>query len=274
MKFEQLIASDALIPSLPATVARIFGEFQKPEPNIREITALVSGEMGLTVRVLRLLNSARFGSGGRIGTVEAAIPLLGLKATKQLVSAAAVGGAFRVVHGVDMSEFWRHSLDVAKIAQSLADSMRQDKGLAFTAGLLHGVGDLVMKMAMPDEPCMQANFSSDSGRHANQVAALGYSYADVGAAFAAKWRFPQEIVDAIQHHPDPQDDVEVDTLAGILYLASWSSVAHELAQDVPSLVAQYPRRVADAIGCSEGEERLCTQNPIEWTGPEEAGDFA
>jgi putative nucleotidyltransferase with HDIG domain len=274
MKFEQLIASDTLIPSLPVTVALIFGEFQKPEPNIRQITNLVSSEMGLTVRVLRLLNSARYGSGGRIGTMEAAIPLLGLKATKQLVSAAAVGGAFREVPGVNLPEFWRHSLDVAKIAQSLADSMRQDKGLAFTAGLLHGVGDLVMKMAMPDQPCMQPNFSTDSNRHAQQWAELGYSYADVGAAFAAKWRFPQEIVDAIQHHPDPQDDAASDTLAGILYLASWGGRAHELDLDAPSMLEQYPRRVANAIGCTEGEARLCAEDAIEWTRPEEAGDFS
>ena len=273
MKFEELIASDTLIPSLPETVAQIFGELQKAEPNIHQITALVSGEVGLTVRVLRLLNSARYGSGGRIGTMEAAIPLLGLKATKQLVSAAAVGGAFRAVPGVNMPEFWRHSLDVAKIAQSLADSMRLDKGLAFTAGLLHGVGDLVMKMAMPDQPCLQPNFSTDSNRYAHQQAALGYSYADVGAAFATKWRFPQEIVDAIQHHPDPQNDVAADTLAGILYLASWGGRAHELDLDTFSMLEQFPRRVADAIGCTD-EARLCSEDAIEWTRPDEAGDFA
>lgn len=273
MRFEELTASDALIPSLPVAVAHIFGEFQKPEPNIRQITALISGEVGLTVRVLRLLNSARYGSGGRIGTMEAAIPLLGLKATKQLVSAAAVGGAFREVPGVSLPEFWRHSLDVAKIAHSLAGSMRLDKGLAFTAGLLHGVGDLVMKMAMPYQACMQPNFSRDSDRHARQVAELGYSYADVGAAFASKWRFPQEIVDAIQHHPDPQDDVAADTLAGILYLASWGGRAHELDLDTPSMLEQYPHRVADAIGCTE-EALLCSEDAIEWTRPDEAEDFA
>ncbi|WP_394788104.1 HDOD domain-containing protein [Rhodoferax sp.] len=273
MRFEQLIASDALIPSLPSTVAQIFGEFQKPEPNMRQITAMLSNEVGLTVRVLRLLNSARYGSGGRIGTVEAAIPLLGLTATKQLVSAAAVGGAFKQVPGVELAEFWRHSLDVAKIAQSLAASMGQDKGLAFTAGLLHGVGDLVMKTAMPDQPCMQASFAVDADRHAKQTAELGYSYADVGAAFADKWRFPQTIVDAIQHHPDPREDMESEALAGILYLSSWGGRAHELDLDAPALFEQYPRRVAEAIGFNE-PDRLCSENPIEWTGPEEAGDFA
>jgi putative nucleotidyltransferase with HDIG domain len=273
MKFEDLMASKTLIPSLPATVALIFGEFQKPEPQIRQITHLVGSEVGLTVRVLRLLNSARYGSGGRIGTMEAAIPLLGLNATKQLVSAAAVGGAFRAVEGVNMPEFWRHSLDVAKIAQSLAASMGHDKGLAFTAGLLHGVGDLVMKMAMPGEPCMQPDFSTDSNRHAQQLLALGYSYADVGAAFAAQWRFPQEIVDAIQHHADPHDGLHADALAGILYLASWGGRAHELDLDPFSMQSQYPHQVAESIGCTE-QERLCSEDAIEWTSPDEAGDFA
>nr|WP_315235650.1 HDOD domain-containing protein [uncultured Albidiferax sp.] len=273
MKFEQIIASDILIPSLPTTVAQIFSEFQQPEPDMRKITALLSSEVGLTVRVLRLLNSARYGSGGQIGTVEAAIPLLGLKAIKQLVSAAAVGGAFKLVPGVDMTEFWRHSLDVAKIAQSLAGSLKLDPGLAFTAGLLHGVGDLIMKKAMPNQPCLQASFATDSDRHAKQTAELGYSYADVGAAFASKWRFPQALVDAIQNHPDPQEDVEADTLAGVLYLASWGGHAHELDLDGPALFAQYPQRVADAIGFTDGE-RLRSENPIEWTRPDEAGDFA
>lgn len=272
MQFEQLIESDTLIPSLPQTVAQIFAEFQKPEPDMRLITALLSSEVGLTVRVLRLLNSARYGAGGRIGTVEAAVPLLGLKATKQMVSAAAVGGAFKQVPGVDLAEFWRHSLDVAKIAQSLAGSLGLDRGLAFTAGLLHGVGDLVMKTAMPNQPCMQASFAIDSNRHAAQIAELGYSYADVGAAFAAKWRFPQVLVDAIQHHPDPQDDMQADTLAGVLYLASWGGRAHELDLDAPALFEQYPRSVAQDIGLGE-ESRMYSENPIEWTRPDEAGDF-
>lgn len=272
MKFEEITASNSLIPSLPAAVAEMFSEFQKPEPDIRRVTELMAGEMGLTVRVLRLINSAHYGIGGRIGTVEAAVPLLGLKATKQMVCAAAVGGAFKQVPGVDLTEFWRHSLDVAKIAQSLAEAMGQDKGMAFTAGLLHGVGDLVMKTAMPEQPSLRTSFATDTDRHARQVAELGYSFADVGAAFAAQWRFPQAIVDAIQHHPDPNGELEADTLAGILYLSSWGSRAHELELDPPTLFAQYPSEVADAIGFTEAE-RLCTENPIEWTGKEEAGDL-
>ena len=143
------------------------------------------------------------------------------------------------VPGVNLAEFWRHSLEVAKTAQSLADSMRLDKNLAFVAGLVHGVGDLAMKLAMPDHPCMQPEFSADSNRHAHQKAELGYSYADVGAALATQWRFPQEIVYAVLHHPDPQDDVAADSLAGSLYLASWGARAYDLGLDTPSMREPY-----------------------------------
>ena len=117
--------------------------------------------------------------------------------------------------------------------------MGLDPGLAFTAGLLHGVGDLVMKTAMPDHPCLQPDFATDSHRHAHQRAALGYSYADVGAVLVAQWGFPPEIGHAIEHHPDPQDEVAADTLAGTLYLAAWGAYAHDLDQDTLRTLEAY-----------------------------------
>jgi HD-like signal output (HDOD) protein len=274
VKLQELLASDTLIPSLPATVARLQQEFQKDEPDARTVSALLAGEVGLTIRILRLVNSASFGRGGeRIGSVEAATALLGLSAVRQFVNAAAVGGAFKRVPGVDMTAFWRYSLDVAKLSQSLAESVGMDKGTAFTAGLLHGTGDLILRMAMPGRACLQPPFETDVERHAAQMAELGYSYADVGSAFAMKWEFPSVICDAILHQCDPHEEEQAETLSGILYLATWSARAHELDIEGDALVDQYPRQVADAIGFSDAD-RLVAEERIAWTGEEEAGDFA
>ena len=73
MKLEDLLATDALIPSLPEAVNRVLGELQNDEPDMRRVNQLLSSEVGLTVRLLRLVNSARYTVGdARIGTVEAA----------------------------------------------------------------------------------------------------------------------------------------------------------------------------------------------------------
>lgn len=274
MKLEELLGVNTLIPSLPITVAMLLQEFQKEEPDARTIAAMLKGEIGLTIRILRLVNSASHGRGNqRIGSVEAATALLGLAAVRQFVNAAAVGGAFKKVPGVNMTDFWRYSLDVAKLAQSMATPLGMDKGTAFTAGLLHGTGDLIMKIAMPMRASLQPPFESDVDRHRAQMAELGYSYAEVGAAFAAQWQFPDEIAEAIRHHCNPDEEEEPETLPGILYLASWSARAHELEMDGPALFDQFPHGVAEAIGFT-GAQELCGEAPIEWTGPEEAGDFA
>ncbi len=271
MKLNELLATDAWIPSLPEAVQQILVELQRDEPDLRRINQLLSGEVGLTVRILRLVNSARYSGGGGIATVEAATALLGLRATGQLVQAAAVGGAFEGVPGVDMTEFWRHSLDVAKIAQSLAAEFRLDTGAAFTAGLLHGVGDLIMRMAMPDRPSLQPAFPADDGRYEAQLADLGYAYAEVGAAFAASWHFPADIVEAIRHQCDPTAGQDV-TFASLLYLSSWSARAHELDIDGDAMLDSFPHEAAQAVGLTD-PQRLCDGQVIAWTPADEARDF-
>ncbi|CAM3660792.1 HDOD domain-containing protein [Roseateles saccharophilus] len=272
MKLEDLLAADALIPSLPEAVNRILGELQHEEPDLQRVNRLLSGEVGLTVRLLRLVNSARYSTGGqRIGTVEAATAMLGLNATRQLVQAAAVGAAFRGVPGVDMTEFWRHSLDVAKIAQSLAEELRLDQGLAFTAGLLHGTGDLIMKMAMPDCACLRPAFAADDGRYEAQVAELGFAYPEVGAAFAARWLFPDNLVEAIRFQCEPRECAD-PTYSSLLYLACWSARAHELDIEGNAPHGDFPQGVAQAIGLSDAE-RLRDDKVIAWTPPDEARDF-
>jgi HD-like signal output (HDOD) protein len=273
VKLQELLATDALIPSLPDGVSRILGELQHDEPDLRRVNELLSGEVGLTVRLLRLVNSARYSAGGaRIGTVEAATALLGLKAARQLVQAAAVGGAFKGVPGVDMTEFWRHSLDVAKIAQSLAEEVRLDKGIAFTAGLLHGTGDLILKMAMREHKCLQPAFATDDNRYAAQIAELGYAYPEVGAAFASRWLFPEVIVEAIRHQCNPQEG-EGQALSSLLYLACWSARAHELDIEGTALFDTFPHGLAEVIGLTD-TERLRDDHVIAWTPVDEARDFS
>jgi len=272
MKLEDLLATDATIPSLPEVVNQILVELQKQEPDLRRVNDLLTQEGGLTLRILRLVNSARYSAGtDRIGSIEVATARLGMKATRETVQAAAVGGVFKGVPGVDLVEFWRHSLDVAKIAQSLAADLQLDPGLAFTAGLLHGTGDLILKMAMPNRPGLLPEFVTDDGRYAAQMADLGYAYPEVGGAFARKWQFPDEVVDAIHYQCEPRESPD-PTLSSVLFLACWTARVHALDIDGTAMFDTLPRDVAQSIGLADAE-RLCQDDVIPWTPAEEARDF-
>ena len=273
MELKEFLAADGWIPSLPEGVVPILAELRKDEPDLRRINRLLAAELGLTVRILRLANSARYSAGGPgIGSIEAATAMLGLQATQQLVQAAAVSAVFRQVQGVNLTEFWRYSLNVAKLAQSLAEEVRLDKGTAFTAGLLHGAGDLILKMVMPGRASLQADFPTDEDRFAKQIAELGYAYPEVGAAFAARWQFPAPLVDAIRRQCEPEHSGNSNTLASVLFLACWSARAHDMDME-GTVLHDVPQDVADSIGVADAG-RLRQDDAIAWTPIEEAREFA
>ena len=104
---------------------------------------------------------------------------------KNLASAAAVAGAFRMVGGVDMHQFWRYSLNVAKLSRTLAGRVRQNLPAAFTAGLIHAIGELVLHTRRPQEMAVldQKTNLFSLKRTAAERSLLGFNYADVGAGF-------------------------------------------------------------------------------------------
>ncbi|MFD2235846.1 HDOD domain-containing protein, partial [Phaeospirillum tilakii] len=97
------------------------------------------------------------------------------------------------------------------------NNIKYIKRLAFTAGLLHGTGDLIMKMAMPDRACLAPGFATDDQRVEAQLADLGYAYPEVGAAFAARWHFPDSLVQALRCQAEPQDCAD-PTYASLVHL--------------------------------------------------------
>ncbi len=153
---------------------------------------LIGHDPALTTRVLRLSNSAFFRVSRKIGNADEAVALLGLTHVRSLVMAAALGASFKNVPGIDLKQFWRYSLRSAEIARSLAGLLNQNQGNAFTAGLIHAIGILVMHIAMPDEmaPLDMGTPPLDLNRAEAEMAAFGYTYAEVGAGMAEKWQFP------------------------------------------------------------------------------------
>ena len=151
MEFKDLLASQAALPSIPKVIALLLSELGRNEPDLRKVSQLVSTDPTLTMRLLQIANSAQYQLSKKIGSVSEALALLGTNQMRELAMAAAVAGAFRNVPGVDLKQFWRYSLDVAKLSRLLAGMVRLPQPVAFTAGLIHAVGELVMCVGMPGE---------------------------------------------------------------------------------------------------------------------------
>ena len=173
--------------------------------------------------------------------------------------------ASRTCPGIDLKQFWRYSLRVAEISRSLAGVLNQNQGNAFTAGLIHGIGILIMHIAMPDEvaPLDMATPPFDLKRGEAEKAAFGYTYADVGAGMAEKWQFPAEMVSALANQIEPFEGEAYDRLGGILHLASWRARAEELRLDNNGLLATFPDMVGLTLGLDL--DSVLGKDPSEWS---------
>jgi HD-like signal output (HDOD) protein len=266
---DDLLESQVALPSIPRVVAMVLNELNRDEPDLRKIDQWINTDIGLTTRLLRLANSAQFNFTSRIGSVADALAILGLDQVRTLTAAAALAGVFKSVPGMEMQQFWRYSLDVAKLARKLARLAKGNASIAFTAGLIHASGELVMHLGMPDQMrwLNERVTPLSSKRAAAEHHLLGYCYAEVGAALARKWEFPAAIVDAIQYQYAPFDNDVYEPLAGVVHLAAWRARVHEDGLAAGQLADAFPYAVALPLGIDVDE--VLEQDATDWTTRQE-----
>ncbi len=265
LTLKELLACNVALPSIPKIIALLLNELGRPEPDLRKISQLINTDPVLATRLLKLANSAQFQLSSKIASVSEALALMGLGQVQSLATAAAVTGAFRAIPGIDMNQFWRYSLNVAKLSRMLGGMARLNQSAAFTAGLIHATGELVMYKALPDELAAIDKQVSALGmkRAAAESQLLGYCYADVSAAFAKTWLFPPAIVDALAHQCAPFEHGNYEPMAGILHLAAWRARAKEADYADGDLTDNFPDVVALNLGIDI--DMALQQDPIDWT---------
>ena len=270
MHLDDLLESQRALPSIPRVIAMVMNELNQEEPDLRAVSQHINTDVGLTTRLLGLANSAQFNLTNKIGSVSDALAVLGLDQVRSLTTAAAVAGVFRAVPGMEMQQFWRYSLDVAKLSRKLARSTRANAAVAFTAGLLHGVGELVMHLGMPDQMRWLNSQAGplESKRAQAEHHLLGYCYAEVGAGFARNWKFPIAIVDAIAHQISPFHNDVCEPLAGVVHLSAWRARAQEEGLGSGELADTFPDEIALTLGVDMDE--VVQEEAIDWTTRQES----
>jgi len=157
----------------------------------------------MTAKVLQLVNSAFFGLGRRISRIPEAVQYLGLNTLRALVLQAGAFEAFaptRPIEGFDIGALQHRSHLAARVARGIAPDpgARED---AFTAGMLHGVGLLVLARTDPYDFARAIADARDSGvpLHAIEYARHGSSHAELGAYVLGLWGLPDAVVEGVAH---------------------------------------------------------------------------
>ena len=273
MELNALLAQPVALPSLPRAVALLMSELAHAEPSLRRLNQLFGTDPALAARLLELANSHTFQVPGQIAGIPEALALLGAAQLRTLVSSATLGTTSRSVPGVNMQQFWRYSLNTAKLSRSLAGIVHQNQIAAYSAGLLHALGELVIHLAAPDKAhavdTLVAPFDLRRAKIEQRI--FGYSYAHVTAALARRWQLPEVVVDALQHQIAPFDNNAYEPLAGVIHLASWRPRAREAELSENELTVSFPGEVGLTLGLDI--DMVLQQDPIDWTAKPEAADY-
>jgi len=194
---------DAL-PALPQAVLDAQQMLQREDSDGLACAALLARDAGLAARVLRVANSPFYGRPGRVGSLAEAVVVLGRRTLGALLTGLAVRGPFEGVGaaGLDLAQFWRHAFGTALAAQALARLRGEDDAQAFSAGLLHDIGRLVLAVHAP-----QALAAAQALARAEDLATadaeqrvMGLDHGLVGGLIAEHWRFPPAVAAAIVGH--------------------------------------------------------------------------
>jgi HD-like signal output (HDOD) protein/CheY-like chemotaxis protein len=211
-KVKQLLSQIDKLPSLPTLYFEIVRELQSDDASIKKIGKIISKDMSMTAKILQVANSAFFGLRRRILNADDAVVYLGLETIQTLVLSIHVFSQFTSmrVAGLSLEQMWSHSMATGVLAKTIAQTGMLGKEIAdeaFTAGLLHDLGRLVLALNLPLEYC-EAMASSQQNEillcEAEQRI-FDTTHAEVGAYLLALWGLPDTILESIAYHHRPTE---------------------------------------------------------------------
>ena len=273
MELNALLGQPVALPSLPRTVALLMNELAQREPSLRRLNLLFGSDPVLAARLLELANAPAHQLTRQVAGISEALVLLGSAPLQTLVSSATLGTAARAVQGINLQQFWRYSLHTAKLARSLAGVVFQNPTAAYTAGLLHGLGELLIHLGNPQKAQSMNTLvlPLDMRRGKIEQRILGYSYTHVSAALAQRWLLPQVVVDALQYQAAPFENTAYEPLAGVIHLAAWRVRGREAGLSERELAVTFPGEIGLMLGLDI--DMVLQQDPIDWTVRPDTADY-
>lgn len=264
MDLAVLLRLPVSLPSQPRSVALLASELRKPEPSLRQLCQLFSTDPALAASVLASANGAGHWMGQGVHGIPEALVVLPQAQLLELVHEALAGLGGQSLRGFDLPTFWRHSLETAKLARTLAATVQSNGSAAYALGLVHGLGQLHLHRAAPEQAAKVSELVSPlhPQRPLLEAQLCGYAFSLVTAGLAQSWHLPQFMVDALQYMHSPLTQAQFEPLTGVLHLAAWRASAYVQRWDDRQLAVSFPSEVGLALGLDI--DMVLRQASIDW----------
>jgi len=262
---------DYELPNFPAAVLEVLRILRDEHSTNADIANALEVDPGMSVRLMRVVNSAVFGLRQPAEDLGQAIQLIGRASVESMLIAAAVGNTLPLSNtpGFDPRLFWRTAGLRAAVAGALAGQIcRNERSVCWTAALLQDLAIplLVDSIGERYAALLERARVDDEPLHCLEREAFGWDHAEIGAAIAESWGLPDGLTTAIAGHHwdgknDGEDEEDAPTPVPVLLVAALEAGDDALDPSALVTIAQErfgldPEAVGDAIatGLDEAEQ--------------------
>lgn len=199
------------LPTLPVVITKMLRLIRDPKTSAADIGKLLSTDISLSSKILKIVNSAFYGFPQRVGSVNQAVVILGFDAIKAAILGVSVISSFYEKLGsqklnFDREKFWLHSLGTASSCRAIAKMINYPNlEETFIAGLLHDIGRLILDLfnhnifvKIIENKKIKKQYLIDA-----ELEILGFDHSELGALLIERWNFPNILIRAIQYHHKP-----------------------------------------------------------------------
>ncbi len=232
-KLRGLVSQLHTVPSLPTLYSELMEELNAADSSLKKIGEIIEQDIGMTVKILQMINSAFFGLRRQISNVSEAVNFLGLETITSLSLAVGVFSQFegQPTASNPIPSLWTHSSVVGAIAKRIATKERsaiaQD---AFTAGLLHDIGEVVLAANLPQQfaAVQELVAQENCSKLEAEKQIFEATHPEIGAYLLGLWGIPNPVVEAVAFHHTPGAS-PTDSFSALtaVHVADGLSQAHE-----------------------------------------------
>ena len=206
---EQITSGKVELPPLPGTLMKLRECLNNPNWDNQDLLKVIMTDQLLTTSILKVANSSFYGLSSRVSSLQHAIVLMGMKTIWGIVTHQSLLSSFPQ-QKEEVEAVLDHGFLCALLAKQIALSCRFDEEEAFTCGLLHDIGKVVLFNLLPKNKYPQSL----------QERLINRFHCEAGVLIAAKWNLPELVIEAIEYHHHPESSCDNRILNEIIYTAN------------------------------------------------------
>lgn len=240
------------LPPMPQVAEKARRLTSDENASFSDLAKIIETDQAIAARVLKLSNSSYYGVMGTVTSIQHASIVLGMKTLNELLTLACASsllGNELTGYGLSSGDLWQHSLATASCARTLASRKAPDLADdAFSAGLIHDCGKLILDKYVLERKVTFTNFMKDGSKSFLDAERniLGFDHPQIAADVCEKWHIPKNLITSIQFHHNPSAASHSD-LAYIVHAADAIALMSGIGSGIDGMMYQIDEKAMEFL---------------------------